>query len=44
MLVGLLVEGDLKRAEPSTLSDSQEHFNQVMEATADLAHHDPRAR
>ena len=26
MLVGLLVEGDLKRAEPSTLSDSQDDF------------------
>jgi acetoin utilization protein AcuB len=34
VLVGLLVEGDLKRAEPSTLSDSQEQFNQVMEGTA----------
>ncbi len=32
-LVGLLVEGDLKRAQPSTLSDSQEEFNQVMEET-----------
>jgi CBS domain-containing protein len=32
-LVGLVVEGDLKRAEPSTLSDSQEQFNQVMEET-----------
>lgn len=32
-LVGLLVEGDLKRAEPSMLSDSQEHFNEVMEKT-----------
>jgi acetoin utilization protein AcuB len=33
MLVGLLVEGDLKRAEPSTLSQSQEDFNRVMEGT-----------
>jgi acetoin utilization protein AcuB len=32
-LVGLLVEGDLKRAQPSALSDSQEEFNQVMEET-----------
>lgn len=32
-LVGLITEGDLKRAEPSTLTDSQEHFDQVMEAT-----------
>ena len=32
-LVGILVEGDLKRAEPSMLSDSQEHFNKVMEET-----------
>lgn len=32
-LVGLLVEGDLKRAQPSTLSDSQEEFNRVMEGT-----------
>ncbi|HXB57101.1 MAG TPA: CBS domain-containing protein [Vicinamibacteria bacterium] len=33
MLVGLLVEGDLKRAEPSTLSESQEDFTRVMEGT-----------
>ena len=32
-LVGLLTEGDLKRAEPSTLSDTQEHFITVMEGT-----------
>jgi acetoin utilization protein AcuB len=32
-LVGLLAEGDLKRAQPSTLSDSQEEFNRVMEDT-----------
>jgi len=33
MLVGLVVEGDLKRAEPSTLTGSQEEFNRVMEET-----------
>jgi acetoin utilization protein AcuB len=32
-LVGLLAEGDLKRAQPSALSDSQEEFNRVMEGT-----------
>lgn len=32
-LVGLLAEGDLKRAQPSTLSDSQEEFDRVMEQT-----------
>ena len=32
-LVGLLAEGDLKRAQPSALSDSQEEFNRVMETT-----------
>lgn len=32
-LVGLLAEGDLKRAQPSALSDSQEEFNRVMEET-----------
>lgn len=32
-LVGLLTEGDLKRAEPSTLSDTQEQFMAVMEGT-----------
>jgi acetoin utilization protein AcuB len=32
-LVGLLTEGDLKRAEPSVLSDSEEEFNRVMETT-----------
>lgn len=31
--LGLVVEGDLKRAQPSALSDSQEEFNQVMEET-----------
>jgi CBS domain-containing protein len=33
VLVGLLTEGDLKRAEPSTLTDSEEDFNRVMEET-----------
>lgn len=33
MLMGLLVEGDLKRAQPSALSDSQEEFTRVMEGT-----------
>jgi acetoin utilization protein AcuB len=33
VLVGFLTAGDLKRAEPSTLSDSQERFEQVMEST-----------
>jgi acetoin utilization protein AcuB len=32
-LVGLVVEGDLKRAQPSALSDSQEDFNRVMDET-----------
>jgi acetoin utilization protein AcuB len=32
-LVGLLTEGDLKRAEPSPLDESQEEFERVMEAT-----------
>jgi acetoin utilization protein AcuB len=32
-LIGLLTEGDLKRAEPSTLSESEEEFNRVMENT-----------
>ena len=32
-LVGLLTEGDLKRAEPSTLTETEEHFTQVMEGT-----------
>ena len=32
-LVGLLTEGDVKRAEPSTLSDTQEEFLEVMEGT-----------
>ncbi len=32
-LVGLLAEGDLKRAEPSTLSSTQEEFTAVMEGT-----------
>ena len=33
MLVGLITEGDIKRAEPSTLTDTQEEFNRVMEGT-----------
>jgi len=33
MLVGLITEGDLKRAEPSTLTDSEDDFNRVMEQT-----------
>jgi acetoin utilization protein AcuB len=32
-LVGLLAEGDLKRAQPSVLSASQDEFNRVMEET-----------
>ena len=32
-LVGILAEGDLKRAEPSTLSSDQEEFMTVMEGT-----------
>ena len=33
LLVGLVTEGDLKRAEPSTLTDSEAEFNRVMEET-----------
>jgi CBS domain-containing membrane protein len=33
VLVGLITEGDVKRAEPSTLTDSQADFDPVMEAT-----------
>ncbi len=33
VLVGFVTAGDLKRAEPSTLTDSQEHFQEVMEET-----------
>jgi acetoin utilization protein AcuB len=33
LLVGLITEGDLKRAEPSTLTDSEADFNRVMEET-----------
>ena len=33
LLVGLITEGDLKRAEPSTLTDSEAEFNRVMEET-----------
>src|SRR5262245_49275431 len=32
-LVGLLAEGDVKRAQPSTLSASQEEFDAVMDGT-----------
>lgn len=32
-LVGLLAEGDLKRAQPSVLSDSEEEFVRVMDGT-----------
>ena len=32
-LLGLLAEGDLKRAQPSTLSATEEEFNRVMEGT-----------
>jgi acetoin utilization protein AcuB len=32
-LIGLLAEGDLKRAQPSTLDASQEEFNRIMEET-----------
>lgn len=32
-LVGLLAQGDLNRAQPSALSDSQEEFDRVMEET-----------
>jgi CBS domain-containing protein len=31
--VGLFTEGDVKRAEPSTLTDSQADFDRVMEGT-----------
>jgi len=30
-LIGILAEGDVKRAQPSTLSVSEEEFNRVME-------------
>ena len=33
MLVGLVTEGDVKRAEPSMLTESQEGFTRVMEGT-----------
>ena len=32
-LVGIVAEGDLKRASPSTLSDSQDEYDRVMEQT-----------
>jgi len=42
-LVGLVTEGDLKRAEPSTLTDSEADFNKVMEETpvSRIMIHDP---
>jgi acetoin utilization protein AcuB len=33
MLVGLLAEGDVKRAQPSILTESQDEFQRVMEET-----------
>lgn len=33
MLVGIVTEGDLKRAQPSMLTESQEGFDRVMEGT-----------
>jgi acetoin utilization protein AcuB len=33
VLVGLLAEGDLKRAQPSTLDANEEEFQRVMEGT-----------
>ena len=33
-LVGIVAEGDLKRASPSTLSDSAEEYERVMDQTA----------
>jgi acetoin utilization protein AcuB len=32
-LVGILAQGDLNRAQPSALSDSQDEFTRVMEGT-----------
>jgi CBS domain-containing protein len=32
-LVGLLAEGDLKRAQPSILDSTEDDFNRVMEST-----------
>src|SRR5262245_24016877 len=32
-LLGIVTQGDIKRAEPSTLSSSKEEFDRVMEAT-----------
>jgi len=32
-LVGIVTEGDLKRAEPSMLSQTEDDFNRVMEGT-----------
>ena len=33
ILVGLVTDADIKRAEPSTLTDSEDDFNRVMEET-----------
>lgn len=33
-LIGMLAEGDVKRAQPSTLNVSEEEFNRVMEETS----------
>lgn len=33
MLVGLVTDGDIKRAEPSTLTETEADFNRVMEET-----------
>jgi acetoin utilization protein AcuB len=33
LLVGLLAEGDVKRAQPSILTDSQDEFQRVMDET-----------
>jgi CBS domain-containing protein len=33
MLVGIVTEGDLKRAQPSMLTESQEGFDRVMQGT-----------
>ncbi len=33
MLMGIVTEGDLKRAQPSILTESQEGFDRVMEGT-----------
>ena len=43
MLVGLITEGDIKRAEPSTLTDSQEDVHPRHGGHPDLADHDLEA-